>query len=50
MRGSCLCGAVTFELGEPFVRVSLCHCTTCKAISGGVGTAPAGCGRVRSTC
>ena len=39
MRGRCLCGAVTFELTEPFVRVSMCHCTTCKAISGGVGTA-----------
>jgi hypothetical protein len=39
MRGSCLCGGVTFELTEPFVRVSMCHCTTCKAISGGVGTA-----------
>ena len=33
MRGSCLCGGVTFELTEPFVRVSLCHCTTCKAIT-----------------
>ena len=39
MRGSCLCGGVTFELTEPFARVSMCHCTTCKAISGGVGTA-----------
>ena len=39
MRGSCLCGGVTFELTEPFVRVSMCHCTTCKRISGGVGTA-----------
>ena len=45
MRGSCLCGAVTFELGEPFIRVSHCHCTTCKAISGGVGTVT---GRVRT--
>ena len=24
---------------EPFSRVSLCHCTTCKAISGGPGSA-----------
>jgi hypothetical protein len=30
---------VTFELTEPFVRVSMCHCTTCKGISGGIGTA-----------
>jgi hypothetical protein len=39
MRGRCLCGGVTFEVTEPFVRVSMCHCTTCKAISGGVGSA-----------
>jgi hypothetical protein len=39
MRGSCLCGGVTFEVTEPFVRVSMCHCTTCKAISGGPGSA-----------
>ena len=38
LRGSCLCGAVRFELTEPFLRVSNCHCTTCKRISGGVGT------------
>jgi hypothetical protein len=38
-RGSCLCGGVTFELTEPFARVSMCHCTTCKAISGGPGSA-----------
>lgn len=37
-RGSCLCGGVAFEVTEPFVRVSQCHCTTCKRISGGVGT------------
>ena len=39
MRGSCLCGGVTFEITEPFTRVSFCHCTTCKAISGGTGSA-----------
>ncbi|HEU0304826.1 MAG TPA: GFA family protein [Gaiellaceae bacterium] len=39
MRGGCLCGAVRFEVTSPFLRVSQCHCTTCKAISGGVGTA-----------
>ena len=38
MKGSCLCGGVTFEVKEPFSRVSQCHCTTCKRISGGVGT------------
>jgi hypothetical protein len=30
---------VTFEVTEPFSRISLCHCTTCKAISGGPGSA-----------
>jgi len=37
--GSCLCGGVRFEVREPFVKLSFCHCTTCKRISGGVGTA-----------
>jgi hypothetical protein len=38
MTGSCHCGGVRFEVTEPFERVSACHCTTCKKISGGVGT------------
>jgi hypothetical protein len=29
---------VRFEVTEPFVRVTACHCTSCKKISGGVGT------------
>jgi hypothetical protein len=45
MRGSCWCGGVRFEIAEPFVRASFCHCTSCKRISGGVGTAN---GRARS--
>jgi hypothetical protein len=36
--GSCLCGSVRFEVIEDFERVTACHCTTCKKISGGVGT------------
>ena len=39
MRGSCLCGGVTFELTEGFERMTFCHCTNCKKLSGGVGTA-----------
>ncbi len=27
---------------DPFIRLSFCHCTTCKKISGGVGTANGG--------
>ncbi len=45
LRGSCLCGGVRFEVTQPFERVSACHCTTCKKISGGAGTVS---GRVRS--
>jgi hypothetical protein len=43
--GSCLCGAVRFDVTEPFVGGSYCHCTSCKKLSGGVGTAS---GRART--
>jgi len=43
--GTCLCGGVRFEVTEPFLRVSYCHCTNCKKISGGAGTVS---GRARS--
>jgi hypothetical protein len=36
--GSCWCGGVRFEVTEPFERISACHCTSCKKISGGAGT------------
>jgi len=45
LRGSCLCGGVQFELTGEFEPRSYCHCTSCKRLSGGVGTAN---GRVRS--
>lgn len=38
LAGSCLCGGVRFEVAEPFLTVSACHCTNCKKISGGGGT------------
>ena len=38
MQGSCWCGGVSFEVAEPFITVSFCHCTSCKRISGGAGT------------
>jgi hypothetical protein len=38
MSGSCQCGGVRFEVEGPFLRVTNCHCTTCKKISGGAGT------------
>jgi hypothetical protein len=38
LTGGCLCRGVRFEVTEPFERLNACHCTTCKKISGGVGT------------
>jgi hypothetical protein len=38
LHGSCLCGAVRFEVDEPFERVVQCHCASCKKLSGGGGT------------
>ena len=45
LRGSCQCGGVQFELPESFEARAFCHCTTCKKLSGGVGTAN---GRIHS--
>jgi hypothetical protein len=45
LRGSCLCGGVQFEIDGPVVALRFCHCTNCKKLSGGVGTAS---GRVRT--
>jgi hypothetical protein len=39
MQGSCQCGGIRFEVAGPFLSLAFCHCTTCKKISGGVGTA-----------
>ncbi len=30
LRGSCLCGGVAFEVGEPFKVVYNCHCSRCR--------------------
>ena len=38
MRGSCLCGAVRFEVAGPFDGVVHCHCASCKKLAGGGGT------------
>src|SRR6266542_3905679 len=45
LRGSCQCRGVQFELPESFEARTFCHCTTCKKLSGGVGTAN---GRIHS--
>jgi hypothetical protein len=32
--GSCLCGAVAFEVAAPLDGVSFCHCTQCRKTTG----------------
>ena len=34
LRGSCLCGAVTFEVTGPLRPVIACHCRQCRKTSG----------------
>ena len=36
MKGSCLCGAVTFEAMAPAEGFACCHCTQCRKQSGHV--------------
>jgi hypothetical protein len=38
MQGSCLCGAVRFEVAGPFDGVVHCHCASCKKLAGGGAT------------
>lgn len=37
LRGSCLCGAVRFEVTLPFLRAGHCHCSRCRKHSGTFG-------------
>ena len=46
LRGSCLCGGVSFEVTEPFETLRYCHCESCKKLSGSAATVNA---RVPST-
>ncbi len=34
LTGTCLCGHVSFEVSEPFVSSSYCHCTRCQRRTG----------------
>jgi len=34
VNGSCLCGAVTFEVEPPFKRMVHCHCSRCRKGTG----------------
>ena len=37
LTGSCLCGAVRYEITGPFLRANHCHCTRCRRHSGSYG-------------
>jgi hypothetical protein len=37
LSGSCLCGAVRFEVTEPFLWSNHCHCSRCRKHSGAFG-------------
>lgn len=34
LTGNCLCGAVTFDIGDDFDLFQLCHCTQCQKTTG----------------
>ena len=38
LHGSCLCGGVEFEVEAEPGALRVCHCTSCKKLSGGAGT------------
>jgi hypothetical protein len=38
-KGSCLCGALRYEIEGDFAGVWLCHCSNCRKASGGTGNA-----------
>jgi hypothetical protein len=39
--GGCLCGAVRFEVSEPFAASNYCHCTRCQRRTGTAASANA---------
>ena len=41
LTGSCNCGAVAFEISEPLVGATYCHCTRCQRRTG-AGASPNG--------
>ncbi len=38
-KGSCLCGALRYEVEGEFDGVWMCHCSNCRKASGGTGNA-----------
>jgi hypothetical protein len=41
LTGGCLCGGVRFEIDEPLVSASYCHCTRCQRRTGSAASASA---------
>ncbi len=41
LTGGCTCGAVRFEVTEPLVSASYCHCTRCQRRTGAAASAQA---------
>ena len=41
LTGGCLCGGVRFEIDEPLVSASYCHCTRCQRRTGTAASAQA---------
>jgi hypothetical protein len=41
LTGGCLCGAVRYEVTEPLVSASYCHCTRCQRRTGTAASANA---------
>jgi len=41
LNGSCLCGAVRFEVAQPFSAFRYCHCSRCQKASGSAHAANA---------
>src|SRR5919112_1648854 len=39
LTGGCLCGGVRFEVSEPLVSASYCHCTRCQRRTGTAASA-----------
>ncbi|HEX7070659.1 MAG TPA: GFA family protein [Rhodothermales bacterium] len=39
LKGSCLCGAIAFEVTGPVRGVGSCHCSKCRKVSGTGGNA-----------
>lgn len=34
LKGSCLCGSVTYEILPPFIAFQYCHCSRCRKVTG----------------